>query len=131
MSALGPIVSTDCSLCLGWKTGEFNKLCICKLRADSIALISLGGFGPVSFGGSSQAGNGFSPLKSDAEHDILAALVHWVEMVSPESITGTAYKNNLVAEGVAFTRPICKYPGTAVYHGGDVNSATSFRCGSG
>ncbi|KAH8100926.1 feruloyl esterase-like protein [Cristinia sonorae] len=89
----------------------------------------MGGFGPISFGGSSQAGSGYPALKNDPEHDILAAMVHWVENdVAPETIIGTAYKNNTVAEGVAFTRPICKYPATAIYQGGDVNSATSFKC---
>ncbi|KAH8093164.1 feruloyl esterase-like protein [Cristinia sonorae] len=89
----------------------------------------MGGFGPVSFGGGSQAGAGYPALKNDAEHDILAAMVRWVEDgVAPEAIIGTAYKNNTVAEGVAFTRPICKYPATAIYHGGDVNKAASFRC---
>lgn len=49
------------------------------------------------------------PLSNDAEHNIVAALVKWVEDdVAPDNLIGTAYKNNNVADGVAFTRPLCK-----------------------
>lgn len=49
------------------------------------------------------------PLKEDSDHDILAAMVKWVEDdVPPTTIIGTAYNNNDAADGVAFTRPLCK-----------------------
>ena len=49
------------------------------------------------------------PLAHDATHDIIQALVHWVEDgVPPERITAVRYNNNNVSGGVAFTRPICK-----------------------
>ena len=49
------------------------------------------------------------PLTYDADHDILQALVRWVEKdVPPERITAVHYTNNNVSEGVDFTRPICK-----------------------
>lgn len=49
------------------------------------------------------------PLSLDAEHNILAALVRWVEDdVAPSTIVGVKYKNDVPADGVAFTRPICK-----------------------
>ena len=74
-----------------------------------------GGFGPVAFGGAGQAASGMPPLVNDAQHDILAALVKWVENeVAPTTLTGTAYKNNNVADGVAFTRPLCKVRNEAI-----------------
>ena len=49
------------------------------------------------------------PLTYDADHDILQALVRWVEEdVPPERINAVHYTNNNVSEGVEFTRPICK-----------------------
>jgi hypothetical protein len=48
-------------------------------------------------------------------------LVNWVENgAAPESI---------LASGGGRTRPLCPYPETAVYLGGDPNSAASFACG--
>ena len=52
---------------------------------------------------------GTPPLAHDAQHDILAALVEWVEKdVAPERITAVRYKNNSATQGISFTRPICK-----------------------
>ena len=49
------------------------------------------------------------PLAYDAEHDIVQALVRWVEDgIAPGHITATRYNNNNASEGVSFTRPICK-----------------------
>lgn len=50
-----------------------------------------------------------APLSFDAEHNILAALTRWVEDgVAPSSIVGVKYKNDVKADGVEFTRPLCK-----------------------
>ena len=52
---------------------------------------------------------GMPPLVRDANHDILQALVRWVEYdVAPSQLTAVHYINNSVTQGVAFTRPICK-----------------------
>ncbi|EIW63118.1 feruloyl esterase-like protein [Trametes versicolor FP-101664 SS1] len=91
-------------------------------------------FFPHASGG--QAANAFgavsqpAPLSLDAEHNIIAAMVRWVEDgVAPSQIVGVKYNNDLPSNGIAFTRPICKYPTTVRYQGGDPNSASSFVCG--
>lgn len=103
-----------------------------------------GGHGANSFGGAFQ-----QVVPFDAEHDVLAALMHWVEDgVAPTQITATKFNNDTLSEGVAFTRPLCKvrpscsyswctrgyadaawqYPATAKYIGGDEDDAASFEC---
>jgi hypothetical protein len=53
-------------------------------------------------------------------------LVNWVENgVAPDSILA----QNTTAGVVTRTRPLCPYPQTAIYQGGDPNLASSFRCG--
>ncbi|KAK5167260.1 hypothetical protein LTR04_000073 [Oleoguttula sp. CCFEE 6159] len=70
------------------------------------------------------------PGFEDAEHDMLMALVRWVEQKqAPDQIIGTKYKNDTVSEGVLRQRPICNYPNRAVYNGsGDVDDARSWKC---
>lgn len=62
--------------------------------------------------------------------DMLTPLVQWVEQgIAPESVIATHYVNNTVAQGVAFTRPLCTYPKEAVYEGsGNTNDAANFVC---
>jgi len=62
--------------------------------------------------------------------DMLTPLVQWVEEgIAPESVNATHYVNNVPAQGVAFTRPLCPYPKEAVYQGtGDTNDAANFAC---
>lgn len=63
-----------------------------------------GGHGANSFGGAFQ-----QTVPFDAEHDVLAALMHWVEDgVAPTKILATKFNNDVAADGVAFTRPLCK-----------------------
>lgn len=63
-----------------------------------------GGHGANSFGGSFQ-----QAVPNDPAHDILAALIHWVEDgVAPNTIIATKFNNDSAADGVAFTRPLCK-----------------------
>ena len=43
-----------------------------------------------------------------AEHDILSALIAWVEEDrAPETITAAAYVDDNSEKGIAFTRPLC------------------------
>ncbi|GJN92136.1 hypothetical protein Rhopal_005166-T1 [Rhodotorula paludigena] len=71
------------------------------------------------------------PLKDDAEHDIVAALIDWVENgKAPEKIIGAKYTDDDKTKGVDFTRPHCVWPKQAIYKGkGDPNEASSFFCG--
>ncbi|KAI0078830.1 feruloyl esterase-like protein [Panus rudis PR-1116 ss-1] len=83
------------------------------------------GDGANAFGGVSQAVFNMPPLS----HDILSAVVRWVEDgIPPSTITAAHYTNNTASSGVAFTRPLCKYPATAKYVGSDPNASSSFKC---
>jgi len=83
------------------------------------------GPGPNSFGGRGQAA-----LKNDAEHDILLALVRWVEEgIAPEQIIAAKFTDDDPAQGVARTRPLCPYPQVARYTGsGSIDDAVNFAC---
>jgi feruloyl esterase len=86
-----------------------------------------GGPGPNSFGqGLEQA----RPLSNAPEHDILSALERWVEEgVAPKRIVAVKYVNNQPAQGIARTRPLCRYPNTAVYKGtGSTDEEANFEC---
>jgi len=90
-----------------------------------------GGFSANAFGGSGQAAAGMPPASLDPAHNILAAMVQWVENgVAPasKSITATAWKGNNATMGMEFTRPLCQYPENLVFKGGNPNDAKSFDC---
>ncbi|KAL1944835.1 hypothetical protein VTO73DRAFT_2455 [Trametes versicolor] len=94
------------------------------LNVDDYYRLFPGGHGANSFGGATQQTVAF-----DAEHDVLAALMRWVEDgVAPERIVATKFNNDTLTDGVAFTRPLCKYPATAKYIGGAEDDAASFEC---
>jgi feruloyl esterase len=86
-----------------------------------------GGPGPNVFG----AQNVLPPPKpGDPSDDALAALIAWVEHGrAPETIIATKYVNDRPAQGVAFQRPLCRYPRHAAYRGsGDPKDPASFDC---
>ncbi|OBZ72428.1 putative feruloyl esterase B-1 [Grifola frondosa] len=88
-----------------------------------------GGYGANAFGGPEQASNGMPPLSFDPQHNILAAVVRWVEEgVAPASLTAAYYNGNNASNGVGFTRPLCKYPQRIQYHGGDPNVTETVLC---
>jgi feruloyl esterase len=62
--------------------------------------------------------------------DMLTPLVQWVEQdIAPDRVLATHYVNNIPAQGVAFTRPLCSYPQEAEYTGsGSTNDAATFVC---
>ena len=79
-----------------------------------------GGPGPDVFGGSGRP----SPV-SDARHDMLWALVDWVERGrAPGELIASKVENGQVVR----TRPLCPFPQVARYRGGDINRAESFAC---
>jgi feruloyl esterase len=82
-----------------------------------------GGPGPNSFGS-------LVPL-GDPQHDIAAALEHWVEDgAAPDQIVATRFKNGTnPASGVERTRPLCPYPQVARWKGtGSTDEAVNFVC---
>ena len=84
-----------------------------------------GGPGAYSFGA------GQNPASApDADHDVVTAIVRWVEQgVAPEKIIAAKYVDNTPSKGVAFERPLCSYPLAAHYNGsGDPNKAANWSC---
>lgn len=78
-----------------------------------------------------QAGSASAQGPFDAQHNVLAALVQWVEGgAAPETITGTKFVNDTVASGVDFERSHCKWPFRNTYLGGeaDPKDAASWQC---
>ncbi|KAK5110439.1 hypothetical protein LTR62_005790 [Meristemomyces frigidus] len=73
---------------------------------------------------------GIVPKTDDARHSMIWSLVEWVEgkAAAPESVMGTKFVGDTVGDGVAFERPVCRWPGVAEYCGGNVTSAGSWSC---
>jgi feruloyl esterase len=80
-----------------------------------------GGPGPDQFGGSGRP----APVQ-DPQHDILLALVAWVEKGhAPGPIIASKVQDGRVVR----TRPLCPYPHVARYTGrGDTDDAVNFEC---
>lgn len=71
------------------------------------------------------------PGYSDPQHDVLLAIMAWVENgTAPNEIVATKFKNDTNPEaGVSIQRPICVFPKRAVYDGkGEVGEASSWNC---
>lgn len=66
----------------------------------------------------------------DPQRDIFAALRGWVEEgKAPAGIIATKYKNDVPTMGVVMERPLCPYPGQAVWDGkGKPEEASSWSC---
>ncbi|KAF3769552.1 hypothetical protein M406DRAFT_58845 [Cryphonectria parasitica EP155] len=57
----------------------------------------------------------------DREHNVLAALVAWVEQgAAPDTLTGTKYVNDTASAGVDFERAHCRWPLRNTYLGEDL-----------
>ncbi len=85
-----------------------------------------GGPGPNFFGG---FGPEASPpeIQRDPEHDVLSALVQWVEQgVAPDHIVASHISNGKTDR----TRPLCPYPNVEHWNGlGNTDEAKNFTCG--
>ena len=80
-----------------------------------------GGTGPDRFGGS-----GMPEPIGDADHDLLSAMVDWVEQgKAPERVVASQVENGRIVR----QRPLCVWPKQAIYTSGDPNKVESFRCG--
>ncbi|RYP76647.1 hypothetical protein DL769_003607 [Monosporascus sp. CRB-8-3] len=92
---------------------------------------------PWAFGGAYQApvfGNrthSVPGFEGDAGHDVLMALVDWVERGVPvDSFVATTWRSAKdPSSGVLKRRPVCAYPKVAAWDGvGDVDRADSWSC---
>jgi feruloyl esterase len=70
------------------------------------------------------------PGFSDARHDVLLAIMAWVENgTAPTQIIATKWQNDTTHDTVYRQRPVCMYPKQAQYAGkGDVDKASSWTC---
>jgi feruloyl esterase len=70
------------------------------------------------------------PGFSDAQHDVLLAMMAWVENgTAPSQVIVTKYENDTLHDAVARQRPLCMYPKQARYsREGDVNEAQNWNC---
>lgn len=76
-----------------------------------------------------QSGAAAQGIEYDPKYNVLAALVEWVESgVAPDTLIGTRFVNDTVAESVEMRRVHCRYPLRSVYVGGDTSSLESWKC---
>jgi feruloyl esterase len=55
-------------------------------------------------------GQGSTSVPFERSHNVLAAIVDWVEQgIAPETIEGTKYTNDATVLGVSFSRKHCRY----------------------
>jgi feruloyl esterase len=67
-------------------------------------------------------------VPQDSDHDILTALIQWVEQgIAPDKITATAFTGGVPGNGIRFQRPIYPYPKLPKYISGDPNSPASYQ----
>lgn len=90
---------------------------------------------PWVFGGQDQelSDTGYSvPGFMDPEHDVLLALMRWVENgTAPDQIIATKFANDSETGEVVRQRPLCPWPQVAKWDGaGNVNVSGSWECGS-
>jgi feruloyl esterase len=85
-----------------------------------------GGPGPNMFGGFGPPAPTSPQIPIDPEHDVLSALVQWVEKGSaPDHIVATHVTNSAIDR----TRPICPYPKVARWNTtGSSDDARNFTC---
>jgi len=83
-----------------------------------------GGPGPNNFGGMSTITSPQNEI--DPEHDVLSALIQWVEKgPAPDHIIAAHFTNSSVDR----TRPLCPYPRNARWNGlGSSDDAKNFTC---
>jgi len=82
----------------------------------------------------SDQGNSWSvPGYEDPQHDVLLAMMNWVENgTAPTTLIASKWNNNTVEQGILMQRPLCPYPQKAVYIGsGDYHLPASFTCQGG
>jgi feruloyl esterase len=85
-----------------------------------------GGNQPSSLGASVKSVPGFE----DARHDVVLAVMRWVEEgIAPEEIVATKWVDDVVEKGVLRQRPVCPFPRQARFDGvGDPDEEGNWRC---
>ncbi|KUJ12196.1 tannase and feruloyl esterase [Mollisia scopiformis] len=85
-----------------------------------------GGGQPASLGATVKSVPGYE----DARHDVVLALMRWVEEgIEPEEIVATKFVDDDVEKGVRRQRPVCVYPKHAKWDGvGDQDLEGSWAC---
>ncbi|THU94497.1 tannase and feruloyl esterase [Dendrothele bispora CBS 962.96] len=75
-------------------------------------------------------GNSKYLMDLDPESNVLMAMVRWVEEgIAPETVLGTKFMNDTVANRVQFSRAHCRYPLRNTYDGvGDPTKKESWNC---
>ena len=70
------------------------------------------------------------PSFSNPEHDVLLALMAWVEKgKAPSQIIATKWENDTLHEKVYRQRPLCMYPNQAKYLGkGHIDDLKNWKC---
>lgn len=70
------------------------------------------------------------PGFEDAKHDVVLAMMAWVENgTAPTDIVATRWNNDVPADGVAIQRPLCPYPSQATYVGtGNTSLPENWNC---
>lgn len=72
------------------------------------------------------------PGFDNAQHDVLLALIDWVENdTAPTQVIATKWNDEATLDYVTNQRPICMYPQQAKYIGtGNTSVATNWECQS-
>ncbi|KAI0403688.1 feruloyl esterase B precursor [Xylaria palmicola] len=71
------------------------------------------------------------PGYEDAEHDMILAMMQWVEAgKAPDHMIATKFVNDTVTLGVQSQRPLCLFPKQAKYVVGDPSLPRSWECRS-
>ncbi|KAI0835197.1 tannase and feruloyl esterase [Hypoxylon sp. FL0890] len=89
---------------------------------------------PWYIGGASQSISGAThsvPGYEDANHDVILAMMRWVEEgKAPDQLIATKFVNDTASLGIQRQRPLCPYPKQAKYVSGDPDEAESWECRS-
>jgi len=69
-----------------------------------------------------------SDLPLDEEHDILTAMMNWVEKEkAPQKMVVTSYNEGMREKGIRLSRPVFPYPEFPHYTGGDPTLPSSYK----
>jgi feruloyl esterase len=101
-----------------------------KQTQDFFRFFLVPGMGHCGGGpGLNDFGQGLSlNVKQDREHDLMTAMIDWVEnRIPPDKIIATTFNNGDTINKIRFQRPLFPYPKFPDYIGGDTKSGSSFK----